>query len=313
MDGEPIYKEDIETILTNSGYFTEVPEDITLDTELTTTEENGNYPIKVSEIYEGELKDKPPTVGEVLIPNTDESVTAPEEKSPYIKYNNILCRVLYNDETHGLQIVSADNIKEGEEMLEITLGYNDPTVTADDFVYNGSLNVSDSFKKAAASYNNAVDTLNNKAKEYMGEKAIDARSVGSIATLENGKFQGDTSGMFTGTETYLTTYGWNGKFKNMDTNYEEDVNQINDLGLNATVVNTWLASRYVASNSSNTLFKVRCMDNSGSVFNYLCIVYSYGGTNSLSYPYGFRPVFLLPSDILITGGDGSLENPYLIE
>ena len=37
--------------------------------------------------------------------------------------------------------------------------------------------------------------------------------------------------MWSGTYEYLTTY--NGKLKKYDTNYEEDVNQIKKLGLNA--------------------------------------------------------------------------------
>lgn len=65
MDGEPIYKDDIKTILNDSGYFTEIPADITLDTELTTTQENGNHTIKVSEIYGGNLTDKPITAGDL--------------------------------------------------------------------------------------------------------------------------------------------------------------------------------------------------------------------------------------------------------
>ena len=308
MDGEPIYKEDIEKILKDSGYFTSVPEDITLDTELTTTEEKGEYTIKVSEIYNGELKDKPILAGEVLIPNESEGT------SPYVEYNGMLCRVLYNDETHGLQIVTADNIKEEEKMVKITLGSDDTGVTANDFKYDGSLTLYNNFKKAAASYNNAVDNLNKIARGYMDEKALDARCLGSKATPEGGKFQIDTAGMFTGTETYLTTYGLNGKFKNEDTNYKEDVNQIIALGLNATSGSTWLASRYVGSGSSYADVGVRYMDSSGSVNNGdFCGVGSDGYTVSYSRSYCFRPVFLLPSDILITGGDGSFEQPYLIE
>lgn len=133
--------------------------------------------------------------GDVLIPN-EEGATE-EEKSPFVQYNGILCRVLYNDETHGLQIISADNIEGGD----VTLGENDPTVTAEDFTYDGSAIVDDNFKKAAASYNKAVDTL------------------------------------------YSFT----------DDPY------------------------------------------------------------STSYTYGFRPVFLLPSDVVISSGDGSEGNPYIIE
>ena len=159
-----------------------------------------------------------------------------EEKSAYIIYNNLLCRVLYNDEVHGLQIITNDNVG------EVSLGSSDNTVTADEFIYAGTADVNDNFKKAAASYNNAVELLNEKAKEYKGEKALDARSVGSIAILENGKFKKDIdTKMWRGTEEYIENYKLNDKFKNEDTNYKEDVEQINLLGLNSTD-NTWFAS-----------------------------------------------------------------------
>ena len=213
----------------------------------------------------------------------------------------------YNDEENGLQIIANANV------TDVTLGYDDPTVTADDFVYNGSLTLSDNFKKAAASYNNAVNTLNKKAEDYKGTKAIDARSVGSIATLENGKFKGDTSGMFTGTEAYLETYSLNGIFKNTDTNYNVDVTRINSLGINAAS-NTWLASRGVASSSGDAYFNVRFLNTSGGVYGYsLCGVNLKGGTYGGSESCGFRPVFLLSSDLQISSGSGSSEDPYVIE
>ena len=280
------------------------------ETKLISKEDN-NIKIDLSEIYSGEIK-KAVLAKDVLIPN--ESGATEEEKSPYVLYNNLLCRVLYNDDTHGLQIITNDNIKnEAEEEEEVILGYNDPTVIADDFVYNGSLTLSDNFKKAAASYNNAVNTLNKKAEDYKGTKAIDARSVGSIATLENGKFQGDTSGMFTGTETYLETYGLNGIFKNEDTNYNEDVTRINSLGINATSI-TWLASRNVNSYSSDADFFVRILNTHGGVdIKGLCTVDSSGGTYYITPSFGFRPIFLLSSDIQISSGSGSSEDPYVIE
>ena len=274
------------------------------ETKLISKEDN-NIKIDLSEIYSGEIK-KVVLAKDVLIPN--ETGLTPEEKSPYVLYNNLLCRAFYNDEEHGLQIITNDSV------TNVTLGADDPTVTADDFVYNGSLTLDDDFKKAAASYNNAVDTLNNKAKEYIGTKAIDARSVGSIATLENGKFQEDTSGMFTGTETYLETYSWNGILKNTDTNYNEDVTRINSLGINATSI-TWLASRYVLSYSDYVYFYVHYLGTTnGNVYdNYLCNVFSNGNVLNKSWTSGFRPVFLLLSDIQISNGSGTSEYPYVIE
>ena len=195
---------------------------------------------------------------EVLKINTEASEDAQDyEKSPYVKYNNILCRVFYNDAyedgNHGLQIISADNIKKkdiqadgADEEEKVTLG--------DD----------SNFEQSKNDYNEAVDTLNNKAKDCMSETdkqedtvnkiAIDARSLGSIATLKNGKFQlVDNAPMH--------QFGKN--LKDTDNNYIEDVDRLNTLDLNATNSDTWLASRFVDGTSGHYGFYVRVVENSG--------------------------------------------------
>ena len=208
--------------------------------------------------------------------------------------------MLYNDQEHGLQIVSNDNIRNeyGEEE-KIMLGAEDPTI----------VNVSNEGKKALQSYNCAVDTLNNKAKAYMGTKVIDARSIGSVAILgKDGKFQGDISknAEYTNLENY--------EVKEEDTNYIEDQNQIKILKLNATDY-TWLASRCVIFSQETDLY-VRYLDVHNNVRDYPDSLYSRGAHLNYGYrsiEYGFRPVFLLPSDILISSGEGSLDKPYVIE
>ena len=247
--------------------------------------------------------------GDVL--KVDSTATDAAAKSPYVKYNGLDCRVLYNDETHGLQIITAGSVG------NVTLGYGDTEVIASDFTYDGTATVNDNFKKAAASYNNAVDNLNKKAKTYMDTKGIatDARCLGSNPTLtSDSKFQSDVSGMWSGTYDYLTTYSWNNKFKTADTNYKDDVGQLNTLGLNVSSGNTWLASRDVCSSSYYAYFLVRFVISSGDDdLGNLCNVYSDGSTSSSSPSFGFRPIFLLSSNIVISDGDGSSEKPYVIE
>ena len=302
--------EDIKNILdeantnTENRYYVDVTEE--------GIETPNGYIVPIDELYTTGLsgeEETSKTAGEVLKVNPE--ATEAKDKSPYVKYNNMLCRVLYNDAEHGIQIVTADN----GVVPDVTLGYGDDKVTEDDFTYDGSVTIDDNFKKAAVSYNNVVDNLNDRAVEYMDKKGIakGARSLGSIATLENGEFQGDTSGMFTGTYEYFTTYKWNEKFKTSDTNYEDDVNQLNDLGLNATSV-TWLASRYIGHSSYASIFSMHIVNSSGSVRNsLLASIDSSGDVNGRSDLNGFRPVFLLTSDVVISSGDGSSENPYVIE
>ena len=318
-NGTTIYKEDIKEIL--DKYFEGVPDDFTLETELKTKPEYGDNQIKVSEIYNEELKERPPTAGEVL--KVDRSGENAEDKSPYVKYYNgkneegLLCRVLYNDAEHGLQIITADN----GVVPDVTLGYGDEKVTVNDFSYDGDARVDDNFKKAAASYNKALDTLNNKAKEYKDDKGIatDARCLGSEANIgKDGMFQlEDTSGMWSRTDqSFLTKYKWNEKFKDSEDtlNYFEVQDQLRPLGLNATSGDTWLAFRLVDSIPGSATFNVLVADTSG-YWNRgsLCNVDLNGYARSYSLTNGFRPIFLLPSDVIISGGDGSKDNPYIIK
>ncbi len=186
MDGEPIYKDDIKTILNDSGYFTEIPADITLDTELTTTQENGNHTIKVSEIYGGNLTDKPITAGDL----SDD-----EKKELYGKYvTNYECSsnnaieteapgkwMIFNIDENNIYLIASDYIK---EVPAGKSGINKPTIGSDtshprgvDFTNilndypNGSADVSEIGKQLNKSYfidNNFKSTNNNmKSVAYM--------------------------------------------------------------------------------------------------------------------------------------------------
>ena len=262
-----------------------------------------NYKILASDIWS---KETPVIVAKKVL-KTDSTATEAKDKSPYVLYNNILCRVLYNDDTHGIQIISADNVG------NVTLGNGDTLVGNADFEYDGSVTINDNFKLAATSYNKAVTTLNNKAKTYKNSTALDARCLGSDPVPTNGVFAEDVAGYWSRSYEYLKKYGWNDKFKTSDTKYKEDVAKLNSLGLNIST-DSWLASRYVSSYSSYTCFDVRSVSSSGDTNDeYLCYVDPDGSVSSYSPSNTFRPVFLLPSGVIISGGDGSSENPYVIE
>ena len=184
---------------------------------------------------------------------TNQNENEDYKKSPYVKYNDIICRVFYNDTEHGLQIISADNMTE-----KVTLGSDN------------------NFEQSKNDYNNAVDTLNEKAKEYMlatdktdeNKIVTDARSLGSIAKLtDDGKFQGDTTEY-----EEFSSY----RFKPNDYNYTEDVAQLKALGLNVTNT-TWLASRDATTDSGETYFGLHYVLSSGLVTsNSFCDVSSGG-------------------------------------
>src|SRR5699024_8583198 len=106
---------------------------------------------------------------------------------------------------------------------------------------------------------------------------------------------------------------YNGQFKNRDTHYETDYNQMGTLGIRDIDDYYWLASRGVSLSLSSSDFLVRLVSASGNVGdNSLCGVYSSGTTISSSRTYGLRPVFLLRSNIKVTGGTGEEGSPYTL-
>ena len=294
------------------------------------------------------------TVNKVLtakdILTINPSATKAEEKSPYVIYkagkniddttngetNEILCRVLYNDDTHGLQLIAVNPV------TDVTLGANDPN-----YVTTSSTDL----EEAQNSYNHAITNLNNKAEEYLANDgiAIDARCVGSLATISSTTKKFDKKDnqddlvadidnptdeekslyMFTANTSYKFMNNYNGKYFNQNSNYTEDENILKSSdGIDAYkfyknadgtssegIVNQcWLASRVYALSSNRCYFRIRTVicDGRRSEANlWYAMQYSpgYGEENR----FGLRPVFLLDSNVKLTGSGenlGSESNPY---
>ena len=172
------------------------------------------------------------TTKEVTI---EDALDISDNQKIYVKIPNIkkpeetiLCNVLYNDSTNGLQIISVDSVE------TVTLGYEDPTVEGTDYV-----------TKAMNSYNNAITTLNNKAKEYIDEEnenyalikdiVKEARSVGSNPTAPSAE------------AGYFTKYSY--QLRDTDENYSSDYSKMGALGISDSNTTYWLASRGVDINS----------------------------------------------------------------
>lgn len=213
----------------------------------------------------------------------------------YINYDTgkngvITCRVLYEASSeYGVQIISNKNIK------SITLG--------------GS-----NWETARASYNAAIQKLNTEAEEYLNPVyATDARSVGSVPTLQNGVFVNKNSEAEI-EKLPFTPSGWstnNSGCKGRDANYETDKTQMENANIWITGEKYWLASRYVWTNST---FDFDCfmygVDSNGLSYTAICDVELDGNTHSYSNTSGLRPCFSLKNGIQITGGNGTSEQPY---
>ncbi len=260
--------------------------------------------IRIQELYGGDVA----RIEEVY--NTvAKSITGGLEVGDYIEYNSgingtILCRVLYapNSE-YGLQIVSDKNVK------NVTLGGND---------WNTGKN----------SYNTAIETLNNETEAYINkEYTVNARCVGSMPTVDENKIFIDKD-KDKGTETtlilppntwasYTRPNGWTSDDTacyEEDRNYKIDQTQMQNVGILLTTEEYWLASRTVNSDTSYCGFRIRNISSSGTISSYyLCTIHNGGNVGGYSYEKGLRPCFSLKTDIKITGGDGSEENPYTME
>lgn len=233
-------------------------------------------------------------------PNPTPTLTTKDLKAgTYIKYDTgvssvgtngvVTCRVLYETSSeYGLQIITDKNIS------NVTLG--------------GS-----TWATGRNSYNNAITTLNNEAGKYLNTTyATDARCVGSVPTNQNGTFTNKNSENAGPVQLgFTSSVSGANNMKGADTNYETDETQMNNLSIFTTGENYWLASRDVRSNSSGCRFRVCFVNNAGElVSGGLCDVASGGNSVGYSPVFGLRPCFALKSDIKITGGNGTSENPY---
>ena len=237
-----------------------------------------------------------------------EMTTKDLEAKDYINYNTgvssvgtngvVTCIVLYDllyyDESsqYGLQIITDKNIS------DVTLG-------GSDFEW----------ATASASYNNAITTLNNEAGKYLNKAyATDARCVGSIPTLQNGIFTNKNSENVGPVKLpFTSSVSGANNMKETDTNYEIDKTQMNNLNILRTKEHYWVASRNAHSKSSYYYFNFRSIDTSGFLSSSnLCYLYNNDDNRKggASWSYGLRPCFALKSNIKITGGDGTRENPY---
>ncbi len=207
-------------------------------------------------------------------------------------------RVLYNDGIYGLQIISDKNV---ENVTLGTAGYNDLSA----------------WETSMASFNNAIDILNQKAEYYAtsSQYALDGRCTGSVPTIgADGKFNAkntEVEGTSFIPDDYILPSGWTSKDtgckKLTDTNYTTDKQAMEAASIWTTEEYYWLASRV---NSSPTYcdFRIRYVAIDGGLSNNsLCYTTSDGNTNAREHSLGLRPCILLNQDVKVIKGDGSSE------
>ena len=215
----------------------------------------------------------------------------------YVKYDTgitsvgengiVTFRVLYNDGTYGLQIISDKNVE------QVTLG-------------------GDTWEEGRDSYNNVISTLNEKAENYAKSSpyALDGRCVGSVPTIgTDGKFNAKNTENAGPVQLEFTSTVEANNMKDEDENYKTDQTAMQATNTWTTGEHYWLTSRSVLSNVSYCTFYVWNVDTGGDLYNNrLCNVSS---DNGCAYGYsngiGLRPVILLNQNVKVIAGDGSSE------
>ena len=234
---------------------------------------------------------------EPALPTIEELLTEGKYVS-YVDKSEITrkCIVLYNTSSYGVQIITEDIV----ENVEIGNGTGSGSDNKEDAYFNLMID----------SYNNAISTLNTRAKAYLNPTfASDARCVGSVPNNKNSQ-SGYHSTEFGGT--------YDGKLRDTDNNYTTDWNKMGALGIRKSNDNYWLASRNVTSFSDrnrSSRFEVRYVFTDGALES-MAIGYAYELYNqvcSYSRDLGLRPVFHLKPGIKVTGGNGTSSSPYTLE
>ena len=237
------------------------------------------------------------------------------ESPYYVNYpsakGTIKCRVLYNDSTYGLQLVSVEPVK------SVTLGPNDPNENV-----TGEMGT---FERAQSSYNRAVTTLNENAEEYIETEsgitlAKDARCIGSNPLDKNypenltGEERAEKMYVAGDEMPYMEPY--NGLYFDTDGNYTADHFRLAKIGAKKFKDQTYgrfchLASHKVYVYELNCTFRIPQTECTGPTSTWtMWGIKDDGTTDYRDYVSGLRPVFILADGVKIVGGEGTEEVPY---
>ena len=243
--------------------------------------------------------------------NADGTIDSPY----YVNYpsakGTIKCRVLYNDSTYGLQLVSVEPVK------SVTIGPNDPNENV-----TGEMGT---LERAQSSYNRAVTTLNENAEEYIETEngiilAKDARCIGSNPLdknyPENLTDEARSEKMYVAGDEMPDMEPYNGLYFDTDENYYPDNLRLSRIGAKKFKDQTYgrfchLASHKVYIYELNCTFRIPQTECTGPTSTWtMWEVKNDGTTGYRDYVSGLRPVFVLADGVKIVGGKGTEEVPY---
>lgn len=188
-----------------------------------------------------------------------------------------LWQVLYNDNTNGVQLISADSV--GKLYISNNAGYNNIFETLNTFCKN---------------YENPDFAVANSGRT-IGTSGIDITSIASLIFNSNtGLKEEDTR--------YVSDY------QAMKKATSQNANGIQDIG-----GYYWTGSRKVFKTSEVGYFSIYTIANGGEVqYRRLKDIYINGKTYDYKYAYGVRPIIKIKNEIKAVRGNGTSSNPYQI-
>ena len=173
-----------------------------------------------------------------------------------------------------------------------------------------------SMSNAASSYANIILDLNASANLYLNEEYADrARCVGSNTINPSFEEEVSTDDMEYFEEKFenlLEPYGF------IQTHYEEDVQKLKAIGEFYKDDSYWLAARGAMTSFLTTTYSARLVD-SEDIQSVVIVEYKnpnetiHGGFGHNYKLCGVRPVISIKKDAIITGGDGTENNPYILD
>jgi len=183
---------------------------------------------------------------------------------------------------------------------------------------NGKLIFDGNIDEAIEQYNSTISTLNSKAETYLNRTyATSARCVGSVP--DNPSYESDID-----SPGSLNMSG----LRNPDSNYITDTKQLRTLGILMTDDEYWLASRsspYFGGsaeeyNEHQGMRYVHDIDSgyseSEAVEDSAMSIGNNDGDGSIEVAnggsYGLRPVFTLKPTVMVVGGSGTADDPYIL-
>ena len=301
----------IESLICNEGNTVEKQND---GTYKVTISKNGTYTFKIVGKIDGKESTSnsvPVTADSFKIKTAENTLIIDESsniKSPYVKYvdkngNEIMCRVLWDINSkyalNGIQIIAENPV------TKVKLGKSDT---------EAQKHGNSDYEKAKWSYNNVLNTLNNKAiNEYLNTMLSPDNGARCVGSIPDNPYK-DDSGNFIFPENYSET-AKEYEIKDKYDQHQIDQSQLAKLDILKSNQSYWIPSRDIYSTSSSTKFEILFKTASGTGdYKNICDVNSDGSTTTYtSSSIGFRPVFTIKPEIKITGGDGkTAETAYTL-